>query len=152
MNIEDTLKYHDKAIRMLLKRYRIYGPVTMDKINEAHSKYGEDFMIKLLQIVTPETSNFTALTGLATTAAVEATQLNSTTQTGGKFWSFMDKLLGTVDRTGYTISNFKSNIDGSNSAAAYDLEVKAMRNRNIMIGAVVLIVLVLTILLISKKK
>lgn len=60
--IQEILEDHSIEVSGLLRKHKIAGDLSIDTINKAYGIKGEQFMMELLQIITP-TSNFTSLAG-----------------------------------------------------------------------------------------
>ena len=160
MNINNTLSQHDFKVRQLLRRYRVLGDPTIDTIKTAHDQHGETFMMKLLEIIVPNTSNFTALIKPVTPFVTTGESLDTKTlatyrepetpEEKGKVWTFWEKLLGTVAKTGDTIEGFKDNLAATQTPVVVNQQPAVVSNRSKLIyaaaGALVLII-VLTLII-----
>ena len=158
MNIEQVLDYYSPEIRFLLRKYRVIGAVNMETIQRAHSQYGERFMMELLEIITPEDSEFTSLFTQENPFVAQSLQYQQNapkdvqTAQSGKFWGFWENLLTKVDSTGETINQIKQNVSGSNNPGvqAQYVPVNPDRSKTILVIAGVLILLIVSILLFKK--
>lgn len=156
MNIESVIQQHSQAIEWLLYRRRVIGPVNMATIQKAHDRYGESFMMDLLKIITPtgNTSNFTNFADMLKPGGFVDTAVKSQQQAApgnkGKFWGFIDKLLTSVEKTGQTIGQFKTDTNGQPIPGTYQ-QPQPINPKVIYIVAAVLIVLIVTVLLLKKK-
>lgn len=124
--INQILSERKPEVNRLLRKFHVVGPPTLDTIQKAHERHGERFMMKLLDIVVPETNSFTGLIQpkeaqltsvldtktLATSPAVVAAmeEITAENQQPGKVWSFWENLLNGVTKTGETIADFKQNL------------------------------------------
>ena len=137
-DLQPILDQHSFEVTGLLRKHKIPGPVCTDTIKTAYDRKGEPFMMELLKIITPSTSNFLGLfEGKAKTAAssenitydpladplsdetaAAAMAENSTTVKPGKFWSFFDNVFSTAKKAGETIGQFKTDSAGTGTAVA----------------------------------
>lgn len=156
MNANQILQSNRFEVEQLLRRYRVLGPANMETIRRAHNQYGENFMMKLLEIVTPR--NEAAFTSLMTPEnpfvadALEYSREQQPQKTG-KFWQFWNNLLNTVDRTGETIGEFKRDVSGippETEFLAYQAQAQRARSNSIFMAAGA-VVLILVLILIFKK-
>jgi hypothetical protein len=164
MGIEQVLQNNRAAVGMLLRNYRVVGPVNMDTIRRAHNRHGENFMLKLLEILVPDTDSFSTIITPETSAvisqaintnpstAAQLEQIQAEAQTKGKFWSFWDNLLNRIGNTGETIGKFKEDTQSTVNRQEYLGYEIAQRNRSQVIFALagVLVFVILLILLFRK--
>ncbi len=164
-NIDQVLQKNSFEINQLLRRYRgIYsGQLNMDTINAYYNKYGSDFMLKLLAIITPKQSAFTnsltpiqPLSGTIQTATLDTKTLATAAATAEKQsngWSFWDKLLTSIGKTGETIAQFKIDAQG-NPVPVSSIETvspdAAQNMKMIYLAAAALVVLIVLILIFKK--
>lgn len=152
MDINTLLQQNSGDVNRLLRRYRVFGPTTIDTINTAHRQHGAPFMAQLMAILTPTSSfghygNAAGSVGVIDTAT---TSQQAATPQKGKFWSFWDKLLSRVDATGKTIGQFKYDSAG-NAILTGDENYRQQQNQNRVLIIAGLIVLALVAVLIFKK-
>jgi hypothetical protein len=151
-NIDTVLAQNRTEVKHLLRRYRVVGEPNISTIQKAHNKHGENFMIKLLEIIAP-TSNFSAGIGLMTPEnpfvqdAITYAQTQQTQQPG-KFWSFWDNLLGKVANTGATINQFKQDV---NAPVEQPLQQESNARSTLVFAAAGVLVLVVVLILIFRK-
>ncbi len=122
-DINAVLLQNSFPIRSLLRRYGILGEPTMDSIQKGFARHGDNFMMKVLQIITPQQSSYTNLltprSGLINSSQLDTTILQpmgATADTGSKTWNFWDKLLNGINATGEAIGKLKTNVAGNNEA------------------------------------
>lgn len=170
MSIESKLQQYRPEIRVLLKKNNCYfGRVDMAAIQRAHKKHGESFMLKLLEIITPDDSSFTNLAGIATIGAVQAQQNLTAAQQleaatdekkGGKFWGFWENLFNTVDKAGQTVADFKADVYSDPNKQFYDGApvniqqqqlLQQKKTQNLIFAAGGALLLLVIVLLIIKK-
>lgn len=159
---EQVLNDNYAEVKRLLRRRNVIGDVSPATIEKAFQKHGEKFMMELLEIITPNDSNFSGLFLPLSSEAINYAQGNSVVpelelekavKEGGKFWSFWDNLLNRVDNTGQTIGNFKINSSGFNQqpynqAAQYPAQTF---NPRLIYAAAGFLVVVVVLLLIFKN-
>lgn len=167
MDIQMLLNQNKTAVSHLLQRYKIAGGVNMESIKKGHDKYGENFMMRLLEIIVPDTNNFSTLitpatgaflqTGIQKTLSASQTaqleEIQSQAATKGKFWIFWDNLLGRIGQTGATIGQFREDAAGTVNSEEYLSYQAQQRNQSRVIFAVagVFVVLVVLLLIFRKK-
>jgi hypothetical protein len=162
--INEVLQSNRFAVSQLLRRYRVIGEPNMQTIERAFNRHGEAFMLKLLDIITPDHASFTALiepkqaivtsSGTLDTKTLATSQASTgTTASTGKFWKFWDDLLTGISKTGETLGEFKANLE--TSPTDYELtdeEKAAQQNRTRMLFWVVGAIIVLMLLILIFKK
>jgi len=162
-NIEQVLQENSFKIAHLLRRHHVYGTPNMETIKKAHDQHGEAFMLKLMEIIVPENSNFTELikpkTALlssninTTTLATSANPANAAPAANGKFWDFWQNLLNGVGATGQALGQFKTDVTGANATTPEVIQQQAAaanQARTLYIVAGAFVALVIIILLIRK--
>ncbi len=131
-DLQPILDKNSFEVAGLLRRHKIAGPVTVETIKTAYDRKGEQFMMELLNIITPEkTSPFLGLfegKAKAKKAAEAAAaqeddswqpESSDTSMTDpgakstGKFWSFFDKVFTTTEKAGQVIGQFKTDSAGN---------------------------------------
>ena len=163
MSIEKTLENHDFEVRSLLRRYHILGAPNMDTIKVAHDQHGENFMMKLLEVLVPDTDSFTELitpiTPFVTTSKeldtkTLATAIEPTTvEEKGKVWSFWENLLNGISQTGATLGQFKESLNASPKTPVYteqEAAAASTRSKTIYIVAGSLVAFIILILILRK--
>ena len=157
MNADQILHNNRFEVEQLFRRHRVLGPVNMETVRQAHNRHGENFMMKLLEIVTPR--NQAAFTSLANphenpfVADAFNYSAEQEKQQSGKFWQFWDNLLNKVDATGETIGEFKRDVSGvptENDYLMYQAAAQRQRSNALFMAAGV-VVLILVLILIFKK-
>lgn len=161
-NIDQVLQENSSAVKRLLRRSHVVGEPNMESIKKGFEKHGENFMLKLLEIITPDESSFTGLieprgailvnpTLDTKTLATPVKTASTTTADSGKFWGFWDKLLNGIDSTGKAIGGFKTDIAGSAAEPVYTPEQQAQQSSNsrmlyMVAGGFVFLILLILIL------
>jgi hypothetical protein len=132
-DLQPILDKNSFQVAGLLRRHKIAGPVTVATIQTAYDRKGEQFMMELLNIITPEkTSPFLGLfegkakaKKAAEAAAYDpladplseetynAALAESQPKQTGKFWSFFDKMFSTTEKAGQVIGQFKTDSAGN---------------------------------------
>lgn len=157
---QQVLDNNYAEVKRLLRRRNVIGEVNPATIEKAFKKHGEKFMLELLEIITPEDSNFTGLFQPLSTDAINYAQtgyqipeleLENAVKTGGKFWSFWDNLLNRVDNTGKTIGQFKADTNQKYLYNNQQAQFQAAQNNTRLIYAGAGFLVVVILLLIFKK-
>jgi hypothetical protein len=175
MEIQTILEKHRFEVEGLLRRHKIAGSASIETIKSAYDKKGSHFMMELLTIITP-TSSFLGIgegkgfLGLGKSTTSESSVYDpladplsdetydalmaetATTSTTGKGWTFWDKLLTNVSKTGDTISKVKSDISGQSAADTALLNAQLQQDAStsnmlyfIAAGFVALIIIILVL-------
>lgn len=159
-DINQVLQENSSAVKRLFRRNHIYGEPNMETVRQGFEKHGENFMLKLLEIITPTEASFSDLiqprSAILTTTPIDTktlatSKVNTTAEPveTGKFWSFWDKLLNGIDSTGKAIGGLKTNISGSVAETPATPEQQAQQAANSRVlymvagGFVLLIILIL---------
>ena len=119
-DIQTILDDHGIEVRGLLRKHNIPGDMSIDAIKRGYDEKGEQFMMELLQIITP-TSSFLGLGSKSTptfgydpyTDPLSDQYATPDTAATGKGWLFWDNLLNYATKTGETIGAVKKDISGS---------------------------------------
>lgn len=161
-----VLQAHAPQVKHLLRRYHVAGPVDMNTIEKGYNKHGETFMMKLLEVIVPDTNSFTGLIQpleanltpvldtktLATSPEMAAAMVEA--QQPGKVWSFWDNLLNGITKTGETIADFKTSLatNPQSTPGTYKAEQSGIatgKTLYLVAGAIILFI-VLTLLFFRK--
>ena len=138
------------ALDNLYRAYKVNGRTDIDKIRAGFDKYGENFVMKVLSIITPKdhTSHFEAvleaklptpeIVGLQTpqlyaTSAAVVSPAATTTAATGKGWAFWEKLLTAAGQTGQTIGGIISDVKNPTVSAqqtAVTAQLQSTENTN----------------------
>lgn len=157
-NIQEVLNKNRFAVSELLRRYNVPGKVDMKTIERAYNSHGEPFMLKLLNIITPDESSFSELiqprTGLISSSTTQTALMPmkpAATASEGKAWTFWDKLLNAVGNTGKTIGQFKTDIAKTAGEPDYTPEQIVTQENNkktlyLVAGGLVAVILLILIL------
>lgn len=156
-DIQTILDTHGIEVRGLLRKHNIPGDMTIDAIKRGYDEKGEQFMMELLQIITP-TSSYNAQLYSTSPSAYDpyADPLSDeyatpdTATTTGKGWLFWDNLLNYANKTGETIGAVRKDISGTGdtavqNASATTLQQNASTNMlyYVAAGFVALIIIIL---------
>jgi hypothetical protein len=161
-DISQVLQENSFAVKNLLRRYHVYGPLDMDTVQEAYKKHGSEFMMKLLAIITPQQSGFTSplsqiptLSGTVPTIVdtktlAAATKAESVSTSNG--WSFWDNLLNAVSKTGEAIGQFKIDSAGNAISESQQQPITATQfnPKTLYIAAGILAFIIILILIFKK--
>lgn len=159
--IQPILDNHSIEVSGLLRKYKIPGDLSIDTIKKGYDRVGEEFMMELLQIITPNSkiSNFTTLSdyenlgaSFDSTLAPISENKPTTAETGG--WGFWDNLLNYATKTGTTIGTVKNDITGKTAADTVNLALAnqaAATNNNILYFVAAGFILLIVIILIMRK-
>jgi hypothetical protein len=161
MTIDELLSKKSFQVRELLRMNNIRGK-GLAGIKEGYDKYGNTFMIKVIDTLKDPSNNFSNYGGLLSTVDMygeESTQLAPDTQIGthttGKGWTFWADLLNAVGNTGETIGAFKQNVLGSVSVNQEPIKTELPSPNSKVIfylaGAAILIIVVLLVIYNKKK-
>lgn len=140
-DINQVLQENSSAVKRLFRRNHIYGEPNIETVKQGFEKHGENFMLKLLEIITPTEASFSDLiqprSAILTTTPIDTktlavSKVNATAEPAetGKFWSFWDKLLNGIDSTGKALGGFKTDIAGSAAEPTYTPEQQAQQAAN----------------------
>ena len=160
-DINQVLQENSFKVKQLLRRYRIIGEPNMESIQRGFDKYGEPFMLKLLEIITPTESSFTELitpkSAILQTAPVDTKTLMTSkatnTETTEKGWSFWDKLLGTVGNTGEALAKFKNDLaaePATTETTPEEIAAAANNSKILYLVAAGFVALIIIILILKK--
>jgi hypothetical protein len=155
-DIQTILDTHSIEVQGLLRKHNIPGNMSIDAVKRGYDEKGEQFMMELLQIITP-TSSFLGLGSksaptfsydpYADPLSDEYATPDTTTATG-KGWLFWDNLLNYANKTGETIGAVKKDISGTGDTqrgSAITLQQDASTNMlyYVAAGFVALIIIIL---------
>ena len=154
---QQVLNDNYSGVKRLLRRRNVIGEVCPGTIEKAFHRHGEKFMLELLEIITPDDSNFTGLFAPLSPEAINYAggntipelELENAVKAGGKFWSFWDNFLNRVDTTGKTIGQFKFDSSGLNQP--YQQYPLPQDNTRLIYAGAGLLIVVVVLLLIFKK-
>lgn len=162
-DISTVLQQNDFEVRQLLRKSHIIGEPNIETIRRGYETQGDMFMMKLLTIITPKKSNFSNLTPMTSISGVIptipdtpklVTSILPTVQTDNSktsAWSFWDKLLNAIGKTGETINQFKT--DTSQKTIDYQVQADPQKavQRNYLYWIAGGFVLLLIVILIMRK-
>jgi hypothetical protein len=160
MDINQVLDQNSVKVRQLLRKHHVIGEPNMDSIRRGFDKHGSRFMLKLLGIITPPESRFSAQMSAfsydpladplsdETWAAVE--KENTPVASQGKFWSFWDNLLGKIGQTGEAIGQFQTDAAGQPTQTPEQLAIAAANTRTLYMVAAGFVALLIIILIVKK--
>jgi len=160
-DINTVLEQNSFAIKSLLRRSRILGDPNMESIQKGFEKHGEQFMMKVLQIITPTQSSFTELitpkSAVLTSSPANNTlmPINTTTPaaaTTGKGWLFWNSLLAGINSTGEALGKFKTDLTGSTTVpvSATQAAKDASNTKTLYMVAAAIVALIVIILIVKK--
>lgn len=168
-DLDILLNKNRREVNNLYRHYKVTGSNDLEKIRSGYENQGQNFMMKLLEIIVPKDhfSNYTTtlleprmatpdLIGLQQSTTVPLSIDTSTAKP--KTWAFWDNFLGAVASTGKTIGGVMADINNPQSQAtpeqqaqAYQLAAQEKKNTNtIYIAAGALLVIILVVLILKK--
>lgn len=142
-NFDKLTQKHRQSLDNLYRAYKLNGRTDIEKIKAGFDLYGENFVMKVLSIITPKdhVSHFEATleaklptpeivglqTPVYTTTGAPASTTATPTATTGKGWAFWEKFLTAAGNTGKTIGGIISDVSNTTANQTAEQQAQAMQ-------------------------